>query len=313
MTAMMDQVRLETLAKEIRPHLRVGAVSDYLPQLAKSKVDDFAVSLDMCSDKPVSAGDVGVMFTMQSVVKVFTLLLALRDRGDQHVFGRVGREQAVGAFNSFETFGRSTGYPANPFVNSGALAVVDMLDGGNAEVRVSRVLELIRRLSDNPTIEVNQDVAAAEFANADRNRAICYFLRSCGIVTADIEDLMWAYCQMCAIQVGVDDLARAGGLLAHDSRIVSVPELPLLRDVHGVRRLMLTTGMYISSGWYSYAIGIPAKSGVSGAMLGIVPGVGGIGVYGPALDEASNSIGGVRMMGALATELASGKGERFCG
>jgi len=301
---MMNQARLETLADEIRPHLRTGGVSNYLPQLAESRVDDFAVALEMGSDEPVSTGDAGAVFTVQSVVKVFTLLLALRDRGEEYVFERVGREQTVGAFNSFETFGRSTGYPANPFVNSGALAVVDMLEGGDAETRVSRVLELIRTLSDNPAIDVNLDVAAAEFASADRNRAICYFLRSCGLVTAEVEDLLWAYCQMCAIQVTVADLARAGGFLARDSQIASLPDLPPLRDVHGVRRLMLTTGMYVSSGWYSYAVGIPAKCGVSGAMLGIVPGLGGIGVYGPALDDASNSIGGIRMMEALSTALA---------
>lgn len=301
---MVNQARLETMADEIRPHLWTGVVSNYLPQLAESKVDDFAVAVGMGSDEPISAGDAGVTFTMQSVVKIFTLLLALHDRGQEYVFERVGREQTVGAFNSFETFGRSTGYPANPFVNSGALAVVDMLGGGDAEARVSRVLELIRTLSNNPAIDVNLDVASAEFASADRNRAICYFLRSCGLVTAEVEDLLWAYCQMCAIEVNVADLARAGSFLARDSQIVSIPALPPLRDVHGVQRLMLTTGMYVSSGWYSYAVGIPAKCGVSGAMLGIIPGIGGIGIYGPALDDASNSIGGIRMMESLSTALA---------
>jgi glutaminase len=301
---MMTQARLERLAAEIRPHLGTGNVSNYLPQLAEAKVDDFAVALDTRSGESVSTGDVGVVFTMQSVVKVFTLLLALHDRGEEYVFERVGREQTVGAFNSFETFGRSTGYPANPFVNSGALAVVDMLDGADAETRVSRVLELIRTLSGNPAIEVDLDVASAEFASADRNRAICFFLRSCGLITAEVEELMWTYCQLCAIRVDVNDLAKAGGLLAHDSLIASVPELPAIHDVHGVRRLMLTTGMYVSSGWYSYAVGIPAKCGVSGAMLGIVPDVGGVGVYGPALDEASNSIAGTRMMEFLSTALA---------
>lgn len=304
MTDMMDRDRLEQLASEIRPHLATGGVSTYLPQLAERNVQDFAVALDMGSGDPLTTGDASTTFTVQSVVKVFTLLLALHDRGEGYVFDRVGREQTVGAFNSFETFGRSTGYPANPFVNSGALAVVDMLDGGDSETRVARVLDLLRILCDNPGIKVDPDVAAAEFATADRNRAICYFLRSCGLVTAEVEDLLWAYCQMCSIRVDVVDLARAGGLLACDARTASVSDLPPLRDVHGVRRLMLTTGMYVSSGWYSYSVGIPAKCGVSGAMLGILPGLGGIGVYGPALDDASNSIGGIRIMESLARELA---------
>lgn len=301
---MMTEERLAKLVDEIRPELWSGAVSTYLPQLAEARIDDFSVSLELGPGKAIAAGDDRrATFTMQSVVKVFTLLLALRDHGEEHVFARVGRDQAVGAFNSLDTFDATSGVPVNPFVNSGALTVVDMLEGEDSAARVTRVLELMRRLTGNPGIDVDLDVARAEFSRSDRNRAICYLLRSLGLVTSEVEDLLWAYCQLCAIEVSVTDLARTGSCLAHDELIESVDELPPATVVHALRRLMLTTGMYVDSGRYAYEVGIPAKCGVSGAMLGIVPGVGGIGIYGPALDVASNSIGGVRLMGSLSTAL----------
>lgn len=294
---MISRQQLVTLVGEIKPQLLNGTVSTYLPQLAEAKVEDLGVSVELGSGDVISVGEDTITFTMQSVVKLFTLLLAIHDRGEDYVFDRVGRNQSIDAFNS-------VGLPANPFVNSGALTIVEMLDGGDAQEKVARVLALIRRLSGNPTIDVNLDVAHAELAHSDRNRAICYFLRSCGLVTSAVEDLLWAYCQMCAIEVNVADLARAGSYLARDTLITSVGDLPSAADVRGVRRLLLSTGMYSGSGWYSCKVGLPAKSGISGAMLGIVPGIGGIGVYGPALDGDSNSIGGIRVMESLSTALS---------
>lgn len=266
-------------------------------------MDEFAVSVETASGEMISVGDDDAPFTMQSVAKVFSLLLAIHDRGADHVFERVGREQAAGNFNSLDTFNRATSIPVNPFVNSGALTIVSMLDGDEASVKVSRVLQLIRNLADNSAIDVNMDIARAEFSCSDRNRALCYVLRSCGLVTSETEDLLWAYCQLCAIEVNVADLARAGVLLACDTQIRSIETLPPLREVRGVRRLMLTTGMYADSGRYACEVGIPAKGGVSGAMLGILPGVGGIGIHGPALDDASNSLGGSRLMESLSVAL----------
>lgn len=296
----VTEEQLAALVDEIVPRLRKGRVSTYLSRLAEAEVDDLAVAVDTGAGEVVSAGRSGVAFTTQSVVKVFTLLLALRDRGDAYVFERVGQDQTSGTFDSFDTIDRSTGRPANPFVNSGALTVVGMLKGADPQEKVTRVLALVRHLADNPDIKVDLDVAKEEFACADRNRAIGYFLRSCGLVADDVDDLLWAYCQMCAIQVKVADLARAGAVLARDSSIRAVDDLPAPEAVREVRRLMLTTGMYAASGWYARKVGIPAKCGVSGAMLGIVPEVGGIGVYGPSLDDASNSVGGILMMRALA-------------
>jgi glutaminase len=300
---VLTHERLSALVEEVRPFLKGGSVSSYLPSLARARAEDVEVAVDLGGSQPVRAGDRCGRFSMQSVVKIFTLLLALHDRGESYVFERVGRDQAVGAFNSFETFDRTTGVPVNPFVNSGALMVVDMLRGEGAEQKVLRVLQLVRGVADNPTIAVDDELARSEFDLSDRNRALGYFLRSSGLMSSDVDDVLWAYCQLCAIEIGVEDLARAGRVLSDDAWTGQDVGMPPRRDVRTVRRLMLTTGMYAASGEYACRVGVPAKCGVSGATIGIVPGVGGIGIYGPSLDDGSNSIGGLRLMGLLSEVL----------
>jgi glutaminase len=285
----------------VRPFLKGGSASSYLPSLAQARVEDIEVAVDLGGSELLRAGDACGRFTMQSVVKIFTLLLALHDRGETYVFERVGRDQAVGAFNSFETFDRTTGVPVNPFVNSGALTVVDMLCGDDAQQKVARVLQLVRSLSGNPTITVDEDMARSELVHSDRNRALSYFMRSSGLVSSDVDEILWAYCQLCAIEVGVEDLARAARVLADDTG--QHDGMPPPRDIRTVRRLMLTTGMYAASGEYACRVGVPAKCGVSGATIGIMPGVGGVGIYGPSLDDGFNSVGGLRLMELLSEAL----------
>ena len=251
----------------------------------------------------ISAGDHCATFTLQSVVKVFTLLLALHHHGKEYVFERVGFDQAAGSYNSLETFTRGSGIPVNPFVNAGALVIVDMLPGSSPDNRAAHVLEFIRALAGNATIKVNLDTARSELMLADQNRALGYHLRSHHLIETGIEDLLWAYCQMCAIEVNVVDLAHASRMLADRSDIRVMDE-----TVHGshlrlVRRLMLSAGMYEASGHYACDVGIPAKCGVSGAMMGVMGHQQGIGIYGPALDKSANSIGGLRLMQLLSATL----------
>lgn len=259
------------------------------------------MAVDSGEGDPAKGGDVHMEFTLQSVVKVFNLLIAIRERGEEYVFDRVGREQTTEAFDSPRAFDRLTEKPANPFVNSGALTVVDMLPGRDSDERVHRVVTLLRQMSGNPLLEVNLKVAESEFELGERNRALCYWLRSCGLVSSSVEDLLWTYCRLCAIETDVLDLAKAGACLAKASMTESVEALPAPPTVGVVRGLMLTSGMYGGSGWYACKVGIPAKCGVSGAMIGVVPGSLGIGAYGPALDRTSNSLGGIRLMELLAS------------
>ncbi|CAJ1509335.1 glutaminase A [[Mycobacterium] burgundiense] len=294
---------LTTLVDEVRPHLAGGAVSTYLPELGRASADDLAVAVDLGDDRILTAGNINAQFTIQSVVKIFTLLLALHHRGEDHVFARVGRDQGIGSYNSLETFIRGSGVPVNPFVNAGALVVVDMLPGERPAERVAVVVDFIRALTGNPTIAVDDSTARSELALSDRNRALGYFLRSHRLVSTDVEELLWAYCQMCAIEVDVVDLARAGRVLADGVDVHLGGRMLQAWHVRLVRRLMLFSGMYEASGRYACEVGIPAKCGVSGAMIGVVPRRAGVGIYGPALDDSANSIGGLRLMRLLAQVL----------
>jgi len=294
---------LKTLVSQVKPCLEFGAVSDYLPEFGKAGREDFAVAIDTGADELITAGNLDARFTVQSVVKVFTLLLALHHRGKHYVFKRVGCDQGVGSYNSLETFIRGSGVPVNPFVNAGALVVVDMLPGVDDDSRVTHVVDFVRTLTGNPLIEIDMGTAQSEFVRADRNRALAYFLRSHGVLSTDVDVLLWAYCQMCAIQVGVADLARASRILAGGSDVVINGEILDAAHLRLVRRLMLIAGMYEASGQYACEVGIPAKCGVSGSMIGVVPRHAGVGIYGPALDSRANSLGGLRFMRLLAATL----------
>lgn len=290
---------LRVLVDQVRPCLGLGSVSNYLPELSRARSDELAVAIDLGTDGVITAGDHAATFTLQSVVKVFTLLLALRHRGKEYVFERVGCDQAPASYNSLETFARGSGMPVNPFVNAGALVVVDMLPGTDPDSRLAEVLKFIRALTDNPDITVNLETARSELMLADQNRALGYYLRSHGLVSTGIEELLWTYCQMCAIEVDVVDLARASRMLASRSDIRVMDHVLEASHLRLVRRLMLSTGMYEASGHYARDVGIPAKGGVSGAMMGVAHHQQGIGIYGPALDESANSIGGLRLMQLL--------------
>lgn len=294
---------LTDLVEQVKPWLGSGAVSDYLPELSRARSDELAVAVDLGVDGVVTAGDRAATFTLQSVVKVFTLLLALHHHGKERVFERVGCDQAIGSYNSLESFIRGSGVPVNPFVNAGALVIVDMLPGDSPDARVAHVLNFIRTLADNPRIGVDFETARSELMLADQNRALAYYLRGHHFVSTEVEDLLWAYCQMCAIEVDVVDVATAARKLSERSAIAVMDESLAACHLRLVRRLMLSTGMYEASGLYACEVGIPAKGGVSGAMMGVVRHQKGIGIYGPALDESGNSIGGFRLMQLLAKVL----------
>lgn len=294
---------LESLVDGIRPALDGGAVSGYLPELSAARADDLAVAVDYGTEGILTAGQCNSVFTVQSVTKVFSLLLALHHRGEQDVFERVGCKQALGSFNSLETFIQGSGIPVNPFVNAGALVIVDMLPGSDPDSRARNVVDFVRALARNPSIDVNTGTARSELALADRNRALGYFLRSHRLISTDVEELLWAYCQMCAIEVDVVDLARAGRALASAEDVEVNGQVLRAAHLRLVRRLMLFAGMYEASGQYACDVGIPAKCGVSGATIGVVSQRMGIGAYGPALDRFGNSIGGLQVLRQLSGTL----------
>lgn len=289
---------LEGYAHQIAPLLEQGEVSQYLPELAKAKNSDFGVALFFDEDDYIQYGHTE-SFTIQSVIKVLTLLMAISEFGEDETFHRAGSDPAFAAYNSISNYDVTTGRTANPFVNAGALVTLDMITAGKPSGVLERILDCMRYLTGNQNVNVNMAVANSEYQLSDRNRAIGFHLLSNNAISTSVEDLLWLYCQVCAIEVNVMDLGRFAFALSRREGISSEVISVSASSLTAVRRLVLSIGMYEESAKYAREVGVPSKCGVSGSMIAIIPGVGGVGLYGPALDSTGNSLGGIEMMKLL--------------
>ncbi|QQZ07795.1 glutaminase A [Heyndrickxia vini] len=292
---------LQLLVDEAKKSSNNGKVADYIPALQKANKDTLSISLFYPDGNCFSAGDIKENLTLQSISKVITLAIALSDRGEEYVFNRVGQEPTGDPFNSIAKLETNKpSKPLNPMINAGALAVTHMIKGSSVNERFERILKLIQKLSGNESISYNKEVAQSEFKTADLNRSLCYFLKQHGVIDEDVEQLIDLYTRQCAIELNCLDLSRIGCVLAMDGKDPYTEKQLIPRSVARIcKTFMVTCGMYNASGEFAIKVGIPAKSGVSGGILGAVPGRFGIGIYGPALDEKGNSIAGMKLLKLL--------------
>ncbi len=292
---------LKELVKEARKITKNGRVADYIPALGKANPNDLSIAINFPDGRCFSAGDIEKKISLQSISKVVTLALVLMDRSKQYVFERVGMEPTGDPFNSIaklETMVPSK--PLNPMINAGALAVTHMIKGNTVDERFQRLLTFIRELANNDTIHYNEEIAQSEYDTAHLNRALCYFLKQHHIIEENVEELIDLYTKQCAIEMNCLDLSRIGVVFALDGVDPATGKQIMPENVARIcKTFMVTCGMYNASGEFAIKIGIPAKSGVSGGIMGAVPGKFGIGILGPALDEKGNSIGGIRLLELL--------------
>lgn len=292
---------LNSLVVEAKKCTHNGKVADYIPALGKANPNDLSIALYYPDGLCVSAGDIEKKFTLQSISKVISLAFVLMDRGADYVFDRVGMEPTGDPFNSIaklETMAPAK--PLNPMINAGALVVTHMINGSSVEERFNRLLTFVRNLSNDPTVSYCEEVARSEFETAHLNRSLCYFLKQHNIINEDIEQLIDLYTKQCAIEMNSLDLARIGMVFAMDGVDPLNGKQIMPRDIARIcKTFMVTCGMYNASGEFAIKIGIPAKSGVSGGIMGAVPGRFGIGIFGPALDEKGNSIAGIKLLETL--------------
>ena len=295
---------LQELVTEAKKHTRNGKVADYIPALGRANPDDLAIAIHYPDGHCVSAGEIGKKFTLQSISKVITLALVLMDRGYDYVFERVGMEPTGDPFNSIaklETMAPSK--PLNPMINAGALVVTHMIKGNSVEERFQRLMSFIRQLTNDPELSYSEEIARSEFETAYLNRALCYFLKQHQMIDEDVERLLDLYTKQCAIEMSSLDLARIGMMFAMDGVDPETKEQVMPVDVARIcKTFMVTCGMYNASGEFAIKIGIPAKSGVSGGIMGAVPGKVGIGIFGPALGDKGNSVAGIKLLELLSVK-----------
>ncbi|MFB3163847.1 glutaminase A [Neobacillus sp. 179-J 1A1 HS] len=292
---------LKQLVEEAKRYTKDGKVADYIPELGKVDPEDLSIAINYPDGRCISAGDIDKKITLQSISKVITLALVLMERGFGYVFERVGMEPTGDPFNSIaklETMAPAK--PLNPMINAGALVVTHMIKGDSVEERFKRLMGFIRELAGDPSLGYSEKVARSEFESANLNRSLCYFLKQHNIITEDVETLLDLYTKQCAVEMNCLDLARIGMIFAMDGVDPLNGRRIMPEDVARIcKTFMVTCGMYNASGEFAIKIGIPAKSGVSGGIMGAVPGKFGIGLFGPALDEKGNSVAGLKLLELL--------------
>ena len=297
----LDKVRqvVNDVAGEIRSMDDWGEASSQIEPLSHVDTSQFGIAILTRDGDMVSGGDADTAFSIQSISKVFSLELAMRACGEA-LWERVGRDPSGDPYNSVIELERQEGIPRNPFVNAGALIVVDtMLDTLSPEEEVQAVVDFVDGLLDGEGVRINEEVAQSDEDAGHRNRAMLNLAKSFGNVRNPIDQIMRAYVCQCAIELSCRQLARVGRFLMLDGfDEASNPDIERARRARRILSLMMTAGLYDGAGEFAYRVGLPAKSGIGGGILAIAPNKASIAVWSPGLDESGNS-----KLGTLALEM----------
>ncbi|MEB3284811.1 MAG: glutaminase A [Candidatus Sericytochromatia bacterium] len=283
--------------------LNEGKLAAYIPELAKANPDCFAIAVCTPAGEIHQIGDIEQIFTIQSVSKPFVHGLALDDHGRDFVTRRVGVEPTGDAFNSIITLEERSKRPHNPMVNAGAIAMASLLKGGSQTERLNRLLEGFSRYTGH-RVNVDMSVFMSERTTGHRNRAIAHLMLNFGMIEGAVDEALDLYFQQCSILVTCRDLAVMAGTLANQGRNPLTGAQAVQREhVKDILSVMYTCGMYDYSGEWVYRVGLPAKSGVGGGIIAVVPGKLGIAVFSPPLDERGNSVRGIAVCRDLSERL----------
>ena len=285
----LDRIVSE-IADEMRRRPDRGEVATYIPELARVDPAGFGIAVIDADGHVAAAGDSDVSFSIQSISKVFTLTLALGKAGDR-LWQRVGLEPSGSPFNSIVQLEFERGKPRNPFINAGAIAVTDtILSGHQPREALGEILRFMQFLADDPSITIDEAVAASEQRTGFRNNALANYMKSYGVIENPVDFTLGVYFHHCAIAMSCRQLAKAARFLAHSGRNpatgFSVVHPERARRINAI---MLMCGHYDGSGEFAYRVGLPGKSGVGGGIVAVAPGKASIAVWSPGLDASGNS------------------------
>jgi glutaminase len=280
--------------------LRDGKVADYIPELSTADPGWFGISVVTTGGQSIEVGDCQQMFSIQSVSKPFVFGLALEQQGREAVLARVNVEPTGEAFNSI-VLDEKSNRPFNPLVNAGAIATADLVQGKDYPDRVKQLLAMFGRYFGRD-VHIDNAIFMSERVTGHRNRAIGHLMRNFGMVGERFEESLELYFQQCSVMVTAHDLAMMGATLANAgvNPVTSQRAIPA-DHVKDVLSIMLSCGMYDYAGEWAFRVGLPAKSGVGGGIVAVIPGVAGIGVFSPPLDAKGNSVRGVKVCQDLST------------
>ncbi|WP_016952851.1 glutaminase A [Anabaena sp. PCC 7108] len=282
--------------------LQEGVVANYIPELAKVNPNLFSICIVTVDGQIYEVGDYQQLFTIQSISKVFVYGQALEDHGRDYILTRVGVEPTGEAFNAI-ILDEQSKRPYNPMVNAGAIATTSLIKGSGPTERLNRLLDMYRRYIGRDVF-VDISVFTSERSTGHRNRATAHLMLNFGMIDQNIEEALDLYFQQCSVMVNCRDLAVMAATLANKGINPITKEKAVdNRYVKDILSVMYTCGMYNFAGEWAYNVGIPAKSGVCGGIIAVVPNQMGIGVFSPLLDFRGNSVRGVKVCEQLSQRL----------
>lgn len=294
---------LSSILDAVRPQ-DDGAVADYIPDLAGADPEQFGIAMTTVEGRTYSAGDDAAEFSIQSVSKPFAYAAALEDRGLEAISQVVGVEPSGEAFNEL-SLERGSHRPKNPMINAGAIAVHSQLMNSEAtlEERAAHTVAFFSRLAGRE-LSMDEDVFRSELETTDRNMAMAHMLRNYGMFEEHAHNVVAGYVAQCSILVNVRDLAVMGATLANGGiQPVTGERTMSHRTARQVLSVMVSAGMYDASGTWFAEVGIPAKSGVAGGVMGTLPGQLGLAAFSPRLDARGNSVRGVKVFQKLSADM----------
>jgi len=298
-------MRLQAVIDEARERGRrvaaSGSVASYIPELAKADPAHCGLAVHTVAGEALQAGDAGKAFTMQSISKVFALACVQAAGIDP--YRDLASEPSGDAFHSIVKLEEERGRPRNPLINAGAILVSSLLPGASAMDKLEALLAFLARCAGGARFACDEAVYASECRTGYRNRALAHYMRHFGVLAAP-DTAVDAYFRQCAVAVTAAGLARLALFLANDGADPLTGERILAPDTNRrILALMALCGLYDEVGAFATRVGLPAKSGVSGGILAVVPGRMSICAFGPALGERGNSVAAMAALAHLAEAL----------
>lgn len=302
----MNHTQLNELVKQNLTFCSYGKVANYIPALAEVKPSQLGVSIyNVKTNEILSSGDSDVRFAIESMSKVPVFLLAIEDWGIDYILDKVNTEPTGFAFNSILNMEiNHQKLPMNPFVNSGAIATSSLVKESTDDERFDRILSFMKLLCNDDTIYLNTEIYQSESKTGDVNRSLAYYLKGNGMLDGEVDPILDVYFKQCSLMVTATDMAKLAAVLANrgvapwnNQQLISPDSATLVKSI------MTTAGLYDESGSFSAHVGIPAKSGVGGGLMGVSPKNYGIGVFSPPLDQFGNSFAGIKLLRDIVAEM----------
>jgi len=297
-TTMEYQQILEEIYQQILPYAKEGKQADYIPELAKVNPDQFGMCINTIYGETASIEQADTRFSIQSISKVFSLAMCLSIKGDD-LWKKVGKEPSGTAFNSLFQLEIEKGVPRNPFINSGAIVMADILLTNLADPEAD-YLRFVRTVAGNDTIDYNRQVAESEREKGYLNAAIANLLKYHNSIDNDIERVLQFYFLTCSIEMSCRELSLAFLAFANHRRKFDYAGITLTSSqVKRMNAIMQTCGFYDEAGEFSYLVGLPGKSGVGGGIVAIYPLQYSVAVWSPRLNPKGNSVMGIKALELL--------------